>query len=82
VVVSLAWWIHACDPSEGLKLDQAIADVAWVMRNLISLLSVEAIYNSDSESAPPDDTPPPRPAKRSNPVKVDPPPKRAKRART
>jgi hypothetical protein len=27
IVVSLGWWIHARDPSEDSKVDNAIADV-------------------------------------------------------
>ncbi|KAF9784043.1 hypothetical protein BJ322DRAFT_977808, partial [Thelephora terrestris] len=42
IIVSLGWWIHARDPSETSKVDDAISDVAWVVNNLISFLSADA----------------------------------------
>lgn len=86
IVVSLGWWI-LLDPPENSIIDDAIADVAWVIDNLVSLLSAEATNldsNSDSDS-----TPNPRVArspapqkKRSKPVKIGPPSKRTRRARS
>ena len=75
VVVSLGWWIHALDPSEESVLDNAIADVTWVLENLIRFLSVDIIADSDS----PSDTPSPPPQKqRPHPTKIGPPRKRAR----
>lgn len=48
IVVTLGWWILARDPSKHLKLDDAIADVAWVIDKLIPLLSAKDSV-SDSE---------------------------------
>ena len=85
VVVSLGWWIHARDPSEDSKVDDAIADVTWVVDNLISSLSTDAINpgsNSDSESESHVPCPPKQPRKRTQPVKIGFPPRRAKRTRS
>ena len=76
VLVSLGWWVHARDPSEGSKVDEAIADVAWVIKNLVSALAAGAASDSDSE---PDSSSPPPPSKRRSSLRIHPPTKRAKR---
>ena len=82
VVVSLGWWIHARDPSRDSQIDNAIADVAWVIDHLISLLSADAT-DSDGNLVP--DThaahSPTPPRKRPRSLKIGPPPRGTKRAR-
>ena len=51
VVVSLSWWIHRQAPSRDSQINNAIADVAWVIDHLVSLLSTD-VTNSDGNSAP------------------------------
>ena len=80
VVVSLGWWIHKRDPSKDSKVDDAIADVAWVIDNLVSFLSSD--LDSDSELDSHVARSPVRLGKRSESVKIGPPPRRAKRARS
>ena len=75
VVVSLGWWIHACDPSEDSALDDAIMDVTWVLDSLIHFLSIDIITGSESPPSTPPHTPQKRP---SQPIKVGPPRKRAR----
>ena len=41
-IVSLAWWIHARDPAEESRVDEAIGDVSWVLQNLLYRLSAAA----------------------------------------
>jgi len=43
VVVSLGWWINARDPAVDSRVDDAVADVTWVLDNLVSTLSAAAI---------------------------------------
>ena len=50
IVISLGWWVHARDPSEESKVDDAIMDVTWVLENLISCLATSI---SDSPENPP-----------------------------
>ena len=52
VVVSIGWWIHARDPSDESKVDDAILDVAWVINNIISCLSAEAIGSNSPFTTP------------------------------
>lgn len=42
IVMSLAWWIYAWDPSERSELDNAIRDISWVLQNLLLHLSADA----------------------------------------
>ena len=42
VVVSLGWWINVRDPCSESKVGDAIADVTWVVDNLVSILSANA----------------------------------------
>ena len=73
VVVSLGWWVHAHDPSEDSELSEAIADVTWVLKSLVSYLAADAITGSES----PPNTPSPTPRrKRHDSVKAGPPAKR------
>ena len=41
-VVSLAWWIHARDPAEESRVDEAIGDVSWVLENFLHRLAAAA----------------------------------------
>lgn len=86
VMVSLGWWIHAQDPSEGSRLGDAIADVAWVINNLVSLLATKATAHSSSDNHPDSDSEvvhaPASKRKRSEPMKtghIEPQRKRTKR---
>ena len=68
VVVSLGWWLHAQDPEVDSKIDVTIADVTWVLNNLVSFLSADAIAGSES----PRNTPSPIPKKkRPEPRKIN-----------
>ena len=78
--------------SKDSKVDDAIADVTWVIDNLVSFLSAEAIgvdtpshpdsdSDSDSDSALNSRAAPPPKRKQSKPVKVGPPTKRTRRTR-
>lgn len=87
VVVSLGWWIHARGATKGSKVDDAIADVTWVIDNLVSLLSANATTpDSDSDPGSALDSRMPgsstQPRKRAKPVKVGVPSKRTKRTRS
>lgn len=50
VVTSLGWWIHARDPAADSKVDDAISDVSWVIKQLVSSLSADTITRSPSSS--------------------------------
>jgi len=50
-VVSLRWWVLARDAHEDSKVDEAIEDVTWVIRNLVSLLSISATTGSAHPSS-------------------------------
>ena len=92
VVITLGWWVHAQDPSDDSRVDDAIEDVTWVLKNLISVVTVEAT-NYDTESncdttVGPGSSPAPEPritrssasaGKRPSPLKIGPPSKRVKR---
>lgn len=78
-VVSLGWWIHVRDSSKDSKVDEAVADVTWMIDHLIGFLSANATADG-SDSEPELDPPPQR--KRTRPVKVGPPRKRTKRSRS
>ena len=52
VVVSLGWWVHARDPAADCKLDAAISDVSWVLEQLITSLSADAIASDSSPDTP------------------------------
>jgi len=43
VVMSLSWWIVECAKGEGeseeSELEEALADISWVLSNLVSVLS-------------------------------------------
>jgi hypothetical protein len=70
IVVSLAWWVYASEgPSQGSKLDDAITDVAWVLGNLVSLLSADAIAPDPVACASIQSAPPPR-KRRAQPTKT------------
>ena len=45
-VVSLGWWVLAQDAPKDLKVNEAIEDVTWVIKNLVSLLSTSATISS------------------------------------
>ena len=72
-VVSLGWWVLAQDAPEDSKVNEAIEDVTWVIKNLVSLLSTSATISS----APPAATR----NKRTRWTMVDPQPKLMKRGR-
>lgn len=73
VVVSLGWWINARVPSEESKANDAVADVTWVINNLVSHLSADA---TSVDSSPPA-TPSPAPRlKRAKMTRIGRPPKR------
>ena len=78
IVVSLAWWVYARGPEES-KLDDAIADVTWVIETLISYLSTDTTTSSDaatsSDTSTSEDSPlatpsPPERKKRPKPTKT------------
>jgi hypothetical protein len=52
VVITLGWWVHARDPAADSKVDDAISDVSWVMKNLVSSLAADAITRSPSPNSP------------------------------
>ena len=83
VMVSLGWWINAHDPSKESMLDDAIADVTFVVDSLVSFLAREANGDdepgseSEPEPEPSLNTPSPAPPKkRRQSVKIGPPRKR------
>jgi len=39
-LVSLGWWVLAREPSQDSKVDEAIRDVAWVISQVVSYLSL------------------------------------------
>lgn len=73
VVVSLGWWIHAQVPSKESKVGDAIADVAWVVNNLVSCLSADA---TTSDSSTNNTTPSTLRQKRSERINIGHPAKR------
>lgn len=74
VVVSLGWWINVRDPCLELKVGDAIADVTWVVDNLVSILSANA--TSPGSPACSSATASPRPQrKRARSTKTGPPAK-------
>lgn len=54
IVLSLGWWIDIQDPSEELKVDDAIEDVTWVIDNLVAFLWADAVNPDSSTSVEPD----------------------------
>ena len=50
-LVSLGWWVLACDPSKDSEVDKVIKDVTWVISKLVSSLS-EAATMMDSPDSP------------------------------
>lgn len=70
VVISLGWWIHACDLSKSKAYD-AIMDVAWVMKSLVTRLSADV--TTSNPPATPSTTPR---EKRAGPVNTSRPLKR------
>jgi hypothetical protein len=81
VLVSLGWWVLARDPSKDSKVDEAIADVAWVIGTLVSFLSSDIVNGSASAPDSPVNSSPP-PSKRPGQLKIGPPLKRTKRGRS
>lgn len=81
VVISLGWWIHVRGLSS--KVNDAIADVTWVIDNLNTFLSTGATFNSDPDSDSDSDPIPPPPSQKKRPKrgKVGPPPKRTRRTK-
>lgn len=83
VMVSLGWWIHVGKqkPGRDTKISDAVADVAWVINNLNSLLSTDAATTTDSDSAPNPRATAPSALRMEHheTVKIGPPRKRAKR---
>ena len=75
VLVSLGWWVHARAPSEDSKVDEAIADVTWVIDNIVSSLANAITLSSVSE---PVSTPTARQNKRPQLGVIDPPTKRTR----
>ena len=70
VVMTLVWWIRARDPAAAdCRLDDTIHDVSWVMRHLITSLSVDVTTRDSSPPA----TPPLLKTGKSNPIKIGPP---------
>lgn len=55
VVMSLSWWIikNAEDKREDSKLEEATADVSWVLSNLVSVLSAGDDEQPSLSSPPP-----------------------------
>jgi len=47
-MVSLGWWVLACEPSKDSKVDEAIRDVTWVISQVVSCLSVAATTHSNT----------------------------------
>ena len=59
VIITLRWWIHFQDLSDNSKLGDAMEDVTWVLKKLISVASAQAINpnpDSDSDSGSNSDT--------------------------
>ena len=90
-MVSLGWWVHKRDLLTESELDEAIADVSWVVRQLNSFLSTDATSpgaESDSSVGPPppprkrhrDYSPPPTRNRHDNPP--SPPPHKRRRERS
>ena len=73
-VVSLGWWVLARDACDDSKVDDAIEDVTWVIKHLVSYLSTSAAASSSTPS-------PSLRRKRPLPVKIGPPTTKAKRVR-
>ena len=48
IVMSLRWWAHARTEATDSKLDAAISNVCWVMKNLVASLSADAITRTPS----------------------------------
>ena len=69
IVVSLAWWVHAQGSvADDSKVDNAISDVSWVMRHLITSL----IADEAARDTPPPDMPTEPQTKHSQPLKTGP----------
>lgn len=49
-VVSLGWWVLAQDTSEDSKVDEAIKDITWVIKNLVSSLTTSTTSSSAATS--------------------------------
>lgn len=71
IVLSLGWWVHAQGSAVNSKVEDAIADVSWVMRHLVTLLATGDDVGDDSPSATPTSsrTKRPRPSKGGLPRK-------------
>ena len=52
IVISLGWWIDVRDPLEASKVDAAVADVSWVLKNLVTVL-IGSVADSDSDTDDP-----------------------------
>jgi len=73
-VVSLGWWVLTQDAHEDSKVDEAIEDVTWVIKNLVSLLSISATTGAAHPSSSTQ-------SKHTRRITVDPRSKRVKRGR-
>lgn len=81
VLISLGWWLHTQkdtrESSTGSKVDEAIADVTWVIEKIISSLAADA--TAPDTIADPTTTTPARPNKRFGSEGID---HSSKRSRT
>lgn len=90
IVVSLGWWIYA-RPQDDDDIEDAVRDVTWVFKRLISVACAEATnpnstsgHNLSSAADPPESRSTrssTSQAKRSSTLKIGPPRTRSKRAR-
>ena len=48
IVMSIGWWAHAHDRAVDSKLDAAIGDVSWVIKQLVASLSARAVSRTSS----------------------------------
>ena len=78
-LVSLGWWVLAKDSSADSRLNDAIADVTWVINGLVYSLSIAATAPSVLDSSPPPPTS--SRAKRSTQIKSGPSGKPGRRGR-
>ena len=52
VMMTLGWWIHARDPAVDSKVGDAISDVSWVVKHIISSLAADATTHSPPSNPP------------------------------
>ena len=76
VVMSLSWWAHTRDPDVDSGIDDAVHDVSWVIKHLITSLSTA---HDPLPVTPPPQTKHSKPPKPPKSIKIGPPRKRARR---